>query len=77
MIEETRGIKSYEDVYDITRSGRIISKKTGRVWHRNGDEYGYANVHLVKNGERTLRKTFELWKCAFHDAAEHEYKGER
>lgn len=77
MDEEMRGIKGYEDIYDITLSGRIITKKTGRVRYRSGDEYGYANVHLSKGGERTLHKTYKLWKCAFHDAADHEYKGMR
>ncbi|AIQ13652.1 NUMOD4 domain-containing protein [Paenibacillus durus] len=77
MDEEKRAIKDYEGVYEVTRSGRIISVKLGRARHRNGDEYGYANVHLYKNGERTLHKTYKLWESAFPDVDEREYKGER
>lgn len=77
MDEEVRGIKGYEDIYDMTRSGRIIIKKTGKARQSYGSEYGYVNVHLHKNGERELRKTFDLWKCAFPDVPEHDYKGMR
>ncbi|MHC0037896.1 3-ketosteroid-delta-1-dehydrogenase [Pseudoneobacillus sp. C159] len=82
-MEERRSIKvngygdKYGDLYDITRSGRIIIKRNNRVRHRNGDEYGYANVHLTKNGERMLFKTFEIWKATFHDADLNEYKGQK
>lgn len=43
--------------------------------HRSGNEYGYANVHLNKNGERELCKTFLLWKQAFEGVDPSEYKG--
>ncbi|NNU90271.1 3-ketosteroid-delta-1-dehydrogenase [Anoxybacillus sp. CHMUD] len=75
MEEERRSIKGYEELYDITRSGRIIIKRNNRVRHREGNEYGYVNVHLHKNGTRKLYKTFELWKEAFPDADISEYKG--
>lgn len=75
MEEERRGIKGYEELYDITRSGRIIIKRNNRVRHREGNEYGYANVHLHKNGKRVLCKTFDLWKEVFGDANVSEYKG--
>jgi hypothetical protein len=76
MEEERKDIDGYEGIYEITRSGRIISVKTGIARHRNGDEYGYTNVHLHKNGERELAKTFELWKrAAFPNASPAEYKG--
>ncbi|BCC60829.1 3-ketosteroid-delta-1-dehydrogenase [Bacillus pacificus] len=61
MIEEKRSIKGYEEQYDITRSGRIIIKKTNQVRH--------------KKGNRTLCRTFEIWKQAFPDADISEYKG--
>lgn len=75
MEEEYKVIEGYEGIYEITRSGRIISIQTGKVRHRNGDEYGYTNVHLHKNGERELAKTFVLWKRAFPDVSPSEYKG--
>jgi hypothetical protein len=77
-VEEKRSIGGYEDIYDITRSGRIIIVSNKSVRHRAGNEYGYKNVHLHKNGERKLHKTFELWKQAFgKDADNYEYMGER
>ncbi|MFD2610831.1 NUMOD4 domain-containing protein [Paenibacillus gansuensis] len=75
MIEERRSIKGYEGIYDITRSGRIISVRNNRVRHRSGNEYGFANVHLNKNGERRLCKTFQLWKESFSDIDPNVYKG--
>jgi hypothetical protein len=75
MNEERRSIKGYEEQYDITRSGRIMSKRNNRVRHREGDEYGYVYVHLSKNGVRTLYRTFELWKIAYPDVNIDEYKG--
>jgi hypothetical protein len=73
--EEKRSIIGYEELYHMTRSGRIIIKRNNRARHREGNEYGYANVHLNKNGVRTLYKTLELWKTAFPDADLSEYKG--
>ncbi|WP_138224526.1 NUMOD4 domain-containing protein [Paenibacillus algicola] len=75
MEEERRSIKGYEGIYDITRSGRIIIVKNNRVRHRSGNEYGYVNVHLRKNGERKLYKTFELWQKSFAEIDPSEYKG--
>lgn len=74
MEEERRGIKGYEELYDITRSGRIIIKRNNQVRHKEGDEYGYKYVHLHNKGERKLYKTFELWKAAYPDADISEYK---
>lgn len=73
--EERVPIKGYEEIYDITISGRIIVKRSNKARHRNGDEYGYVNVHLSKDGERSLLKTFELWKTAFPNLSESEFKG--
>lgn len=75
MEEERRSVSGYEELYDITRSGRVLIKRNNRVRHRNGDEYGFVNVHLNKNGNRTLFKTFDLWRRAFPDADLSEYKG--
>jgi uncharacterized Ntn-hydrolase superfamily protein len=75
MIEEKRNLKGYEEQYYITKSGRIISKRNNKVRHRSGDEYGYLNVHLHKNGIRELHKTYELWRKTFPELSEKVYKG--
>ncbi|PFX87310.1 3-ketosteroid-delta-1-dehydrogenase [Bacillus toyonensis] len=75
LVEERRSVKGYEEQYDITRSGRIISKKNNQFRHKKGDEYGYKHVHLHKNGTRKLCKTFDVWRDVFRDADISEYKG--
>lgn len=74
--EERRVIKGYEELYDITRSGRIIAKKTNHVKYGSGSAYGYPNVHLYRNGERELFKTRKLWRQAFPELPESEYRGQ-
>ncbi|MYL47273.1 3-ketosteroid-delta-1-dehydrogenase [Virgibacillus halodenitrificans] len=70
--------KGFEDLYDVTQSGRIIAKKTNHVKVFNGDPYNFANVHLYKDGERELFKTYDLWKEVFGgEFADSEYKGKR
>jgi hypothetical protein len=74
--EESKGIKGYEEIYDITRSGRIVVKRNNSVRHRNGDEYGYTYVDLHKYGDRKRSKTFDLWKEVWLPVADiNEYKG--
>ncbi|MED0962178.1 3-ketosteroid-delta-1-dehydrogenase [Bacillus cereus] len=75
MVEEKRSIKNYEEIYEMTRSGKIIAKRNGREKVKKGDPYGYKHVHLCKEGERKLYNTFELWKSTFKDASESEFKG--
>lgn len=75
MEEERGSIEGYKEQYDITRSGRIIIKRNNRVRHRDGDEYGFANVHLNKKGVRKLYKTIDIWKAAFPNVDVTEYKG--
>lgn len=75
MNEESRPIPGYEGIYEMTCSGRIISKRTNCYRHRNGDEYGFEKVHLNKNGERILFRTFDLWKKTFPEINPKEYKG--
>ncbi|MGD6961533.1 NUMOD4 domain-containing protein [Fictibacillus phosphorivorans] len=75
MDEIRRSIKDFEEQYYITESGRIISKKNNKVRLRSGNEYGYANVHLHKNGIRELHKTYNLWRDAFPELSEKVYKG--
>jgi hypothetical protein len=75
MDEMRRSIKDFEEQYFITESGRIINKKNNKVRHRSGNEYGYANVHLHKNGTRELHKTYTLWRNAFPELKESFFKG--
>jgi hypothetical protein len=78
MYEERRDVlaKGYEDLYQVTRSGRIINKKTSRVKVFEDNPYNFANVHLYKNGKRELFKTYDLWKEAFGEDVNHsEYSG--
>ncbi|ANC77201.1 3-ketosteroid-delta-1-dehydrogenase [Fictibacillus phosphorivorans] len=74
--EIRRSITGYEEQYDITSTGRIIIKRTNRARHSKGNEYGYKYVHLIKNGERKLYNTFELWHREFGKYYnESQYKG--
>lgn len=77
MNEERKSVKAkgYEQLYDVSRSGRIINKKTN-IAKKYGNEYGFANVHLYKDGKRELFKTYDLWKEVYGEVAlESEYKG--
>ncbi|SNZ14210.1 hypothetical protein SAMN05421503_2265 [Terribacillus aidingensis] len=75
MEEIKRSIKNYEEQYEITSSGRIISKHTNKARHKKGDEHGYTHVHLSKNGIRKLYRTFDVWKENFPELDTTEYKG--
>ncbi|WP_336770027.1 3-ketosteroid-delta-1-dehydrogenase [Bacillus bombysepticus] len=75
MAEERRSIKNYEDIYEMTRSGKIIAKRNGNEKVKKGDPYGFKRVHLYKNGDRNLFNTFELWKETFKEADESEFQG--
>ncbi|GKU84052.1 3-ketosteroid-delta-1-dehydrogenase [Niallia taxi] len=78
MSEEKRDItaKGFEGLYEVTRSGMIMNKKTSNIKVFDGNPYNFKNVHLYKEGKRTLFRTYDLWKDAFgEDAAESEYKG--
>lgn len=77
MVEEKRKpIEGYEELYDVTESGKIYSysKKGFKVFH---DEYGFRVVRLFKNGIPTDHEVFELWKMAFPDLPESAFKGIR
>jgi hypothetical protein len=76
MNEIRRSLTGYEEIYDITNTGRIIIKRNNKARHRKGNEFGFKYVHLMKNGNRELFKTFELWKREFgKDHNENEYIG--
>lgn len=70
--------KGYENLYDVSLSGRIITKKTNRVKVFENDPYNFLNVHLFKNGERELFRTYDLWKDVFgSEFSDSEYKGKK
>lgn len=75
MEDESRSIEGYKELYSITRSGKIFTKRRNCFLQRNGDPYGFAYVHLSINGERRLYKTYNLWKRAFKEVDEKEYRG--
>lgn len=81
MEEERRPIRDketgldYDGLYDITKSGRIISVKRNQIRVRCGDEYGFHIVKLSKDGAATNHNLLKLWRQAFPDVSEHEFKG--
>lgn len=77
MQEERTAITGYENLYEITHSGRIYSLKHKRTLKRCGDEYGFHIVKLSNNGKATNHNVFELWKQHFPKLDESEFKGAR
>jgi hypothetical protein len=75
MLEESRGIKGYEDLYEITRTGRVISRRQQRPMTRCGDEYGFHIVKLTKAGISINHNVFDLWKQSFPELSRSEFKG--
>jgi hypothetical protein len=75
--EERKAIKGYENLYEISISGKIFSLKRKRTLTRRGDEYGFHIVKLSKEGKATTHYVFDLWKQAFPDLSEIEFKGAR
>jgi hypothetical protein len=75
MLEESKRVKGYEDFYEITRSGRIISLRQQRPLTRCGDEYGFHIVKLTKAGSSKNHNVFDLWKQAFPELCHSEFKG--
>ncbi|WP_077618360.1 NUMOD4 domain-containing protein [Bacillus sinesaloumensis] len=73
--EERKPIIGYENLYEITRSGKIFSVKRKRTMKRRGDEYGFHVVKLSKEGKATNHNVFELWQKHFPDISESEYRG--
>ena len=54
----------YEGIYDITKSGRKQVTGTDTLM-----------CIYIRNGERELYKTFDLWQKAFDKEDRSEYKG--
>ncbi len=73
--EERRAISGYEGLYDVTASGRIITVRENRPLARCNDEYGFHIVRLTKEGSASSHNVFELWKQAFPELEQTNFKG--
>ena len=73
--EESRAIAGYEKLYQITESGRIMTVRENRPLTRCNDEYGFHIVRLTKDGTASNHNVFELWKKAFPELEETNFKG--
>lgn len=73
--DESRTISGYEGLYEITASGRVISVREQRAMTRCNDEYGFHIVRLSKDGTAANHNVFELWKKAFPELEETNFKG--
>lgn len=73
--EERRAISGYEGLYDVTASGRIITVRENRPLARCNDEYGFHIVRLTKEGTASSHNVFELWKQAFPELEQTNFKG--
>lgn len=66
MQEKRKMIKEYEELYEVTETGRIISLREQRPLARCKDEYGFHIVSLTnKKGHKKNHNVFELWQKAF------------
>lgn len=76
MQEIRKEIEGYEGLYEITKTGRIISVRNQRAMVRCKDEYGFHIVKLTNNnGESKNCNLFKLWKVAFSDSENSEFMG--
>ncbi|OXS74055.1 3-ketosteroid-delta-1-dehydrogenase [Lysinibacillus sp. KCTC 33748] len=75
IIEEKRAISGYEGLYEVTASGRIINVRVNRPLARCNDEYGFHIVRLTKEGTASSHNVFELWKQAFPELEQTNFKG--
>ena len=73
--EASRAIAGYEGLYEITESGRIITVRENRPLARCNDEYGFHIVRLTKDGSASNHNVFELWKQAFPELEQTNFKG--
>ncbi|MBG9456120.1 3-ketosteroid-delta-1-dehydrogenase [Lysinibacillus sphaericus] len=73
--EETRAISGYEGLYEVTASGRIINVRVNRPLARCNDEYGFHIVRLTKEGTASSHNVFELWKQAYPELEQTNFKG--
>jgi hypothetical protein len=76
MSEDRKEIPGYEGLYEITKTGRIISLRQKRAMTRCNDEYGFHIVKLTNHeGEAENHYVFDLWKDAFEGCNERDFKG--
>jgi hypothetical protein len=75
MEEIRKEIEGYEGLYEITRSGRVYSIYSKKFMTRCDDEYGFHVVTLYKHGKKKNHNVFKLWKIAFENEPESEFKG--
>ncbi|MGE7673422.1 NUMOD4 domain-containing protein [Lysinibacillus sp. NPDC094403] len=73
--EERRAISGYEGIYDVTSSGRIITVRENRPLARCNDEYGFHIVRLTKEGTASSHNVFEIWKQAYPELEQTNFKG--
>lgn len=73
--EERRAISGYEGLYDVTASGRIVTVRENRPLTRCNDEYGFHIVRLTKDGSASSHNVFELWKQAYPELEQTNFKG--
>jgi len=73
--EERKSIQGYEGIYEVSRSGRIISLKEKRALTRCNDEYDFHIVKLYKNGESFSYNVLKLWEKEFSKLNSNEFKG--
>ncbi|MFJ8100176.1 NUMOD4 domain-containing protein [Lysinibacillus sp. NPDC096212] len=73
--EERRAISGYEGLYAVTASGRIITVRENRPLARCNDEYGFHIVRLTKEGTASSHNVFELWKQAYPELEQTNFKG--
>ncbi|TQR31749.1 3-ketosteroid-delta-1-dehydrogenase [Lysinibacillus sphaericus] len=73
--EERRAISGYEGLYDVSASGRVITVRENRPLARCNDEYGFHIVRLTKEGTASSHNVFELWKQAYPELEQTNFKG--
>lgn len=55
--ENYKDIKDYEDLYEVSDTGLVRNKATGRILKLTRDKDGYLQVSLYKDG---IRKTYRV-----------------
>ncbi|EON74270.1 NUMOD4 domain-containing protein [Lysinibacillus sphaericus] len=73
--EDKRVVSGFEGLYEITASGRIITVRENRPLARCNDEYGFHIVRLTKDGVASNHNVFELWKQAYPELEQTNFKG--
>ncbi|MGE6515588.1 3-ketosteroid-delta-1-dehydrogenase [Lysinibacillus sphaericus] len=73
--EDKRVVSGFEGLYEITASGRIITVRENRPLARCNDEYGFHIVRLTKDGVASNHNVFELWKQAYPQLEQTNFKG--